>query len=99
MMPFWWACCIAWQTGMNSSSRSAESQLVRHRSSWVIGTPLTSSMTKKGRPESGCPPSSTLAIFGMIHQGQGLPLGLEPGQDLHSSPCRALMSFSATRRA
>ena len=21
MMPFWWACCTAWQTGMNSSSR------------------------------------------------------------------------------
>ena len=22
MIPFWWACCTAWQTGTNSSSRS-----------------------------------------------------------------------------
>ena len=25
MIPFWWACCTAWQTGTNSSSRSRAS--------------------------------------------------------------------------
>ena len=45
MIPFWWACCTAWQTGMASSSRSADRQppLVAEP---VIGMPLTSSMTK-----------------------------------------------------
>ena len=28
MTPFWWACCTAWQTGTNSSSRSAGRQVV-----------------------------------------------------------------------
>ena len=27
MMPFWWACWIAWQTGTNSSSRCRGRQL------------------------------------------------------------------------
>ena len=45
MMPFWWACWIAWQTGMNSSSRSRGERLSRSQYS-VIGTPLTSSITK-----------------------------------------------------
>ena len=45
MIPFWWACWIAWQTGTNSSSRWRG---VRWLSSQylVIGTPWTSSMTK-----------------------------------------------------
>src|SRR5438105_15902090 len=49
MMPFWWACWIAWQTGTNSSSLSRG---VRWLSSQylVIGTPWTSSMTKYGLP-------------------------------------------------
>ena len=63
MMPFWWACWTAWQTGTNSSSRCRG---VRWCSSqyWVIGTPLTSSMTKYGRPAAVVPASRTLAMLG-----------------------------------
>jgi hypothetical protein len=62
MIPFWWACWIAWQTGTNSSSRWRG---VRRLSSQylVIGTPLTSSMTKYGRPDSVAPASRTRAMF------------------------------------
>ena len=45
MIPFWWACWTAWQTGMNSSSRSRGVSCCSSQY-WVIGTPLTSSMTK-----------------------------------------------------
>ena len=62
MTPFWCACWIAWHTGTNSSSRCFGVSLFRSQYS-VIGTPLTSSMTKNGRP-SWTPPSSTLAMFG-----------------------------------
>ena len=63
MTPFWWACWIAWQTGTNSSSRCRGVSL-RASQNWVIGTPLTSSMTKNGRPSGVAPPSSTRAMFG-----------------------------------
>ena len=63
MMPFWWACCTAWQTGTNSSSRSRGVSCCSSQYS-VIGTPLTSSITKYGRPASVVPASSTLAMFG-----------------------------------
>ena len=55
----------------------------------VIGTPWTSSMTKYGRPASVAPASSTLAMFGWSIEGQGLPLGLEPGDHLPACPCPA----------
>ncbi len=45
MIPFWCACWIAWQTQMNSSSRSARESWVRSQYS-VMGMPWTSSMTK-----------------------------------------------------
>ena len=62
MIPFWCACWIAWQTATNSFSRSrtgafSSSQYV------VMGTPLTSSITKYGRPASEVPASSTVAMF------------------------------------
>ena len=63
MIPFWWACCTAWQTGTNSSSRCRGVSWCSSQYS-VIGTPLTSSMTKYGRPASVVPASSTLAMFG-----------------------------------
>ena len=47
-----------------------------------LGQPLlTSSMTKNGRPRSVVSASSTRAIIGVIDQSQGLPLGVEAGQD------------------
>ena len=63
MIPFWWACWTAWQTGIINSKRSrtvnsCSSQKV------VIGTPLTNSITKKGRPVSVVPASKTRAMFG-----------------------------------
>ena len=54
---------MAWQTGTNSSSRSLSDRCFSSQY-LVIGTPLTSSMTKYGRPLSVVPASSTLAIFG-----------------------------------
>ena len=59
------------------------------RSNSVIGTPLTSSMTKYGRPSGGRPGVEHLGDVRVVHQGQGLPLGLEPGQHLPASPCPA----------
>ena len=41
--------------------------------------PRTSSITKYGRPVSVLPASSTLAMFGMVHHRQRLPLRLKPG--------------------
>src|SRR6478609_8111633 len=93
MMPFWWACWIAWQTGTNNSSRWRG---VRWCSSQylVIGTPLTSSMTKKGRVGSKeensalslstayCSSVEHFRDIRVIHHGQRLPLSLEASDDL-----------------
>ena len=80
MIPFWCACWIAWQTGTNSSSRCRGVSRCSSQYS-VIGTPLTSSMTKNGRP-SACAGVEDLGDVGVVHQGQGLPLGLEAGEHL-----------------
>ena len=87
MIPFWWACWIAWQTGTNSSSRCRG---VSRRSSQnvVMGMPLTSSMTKKGRPTVGGAGVEDPGDVGVVHHGQGLALGLEAGEDGCGSPCR-----------
>ena len=63
MMPFMWACWTASQTEMKSSRR----WLMVSR--WwsakaVIGSPLTCSITKYGRPVGVTPPSSTFARLG-----------------------------------
>ena len=63
MMPLLCACCTAWQTGRNSSSRSRAVSWCWSQYS-VIGMPLTSSMTKYGRPAPVVPASSTWAMFG-----------------------------------
>ena len=81
MIPFWWACCTAWQTGTNSSSRSRGVSRCSSQYS-VIGTPLTSSMTKYGRPASVVPGVEHLGDVRVVHQGQRLPLGLEAGDHL-----------------
>ena len=48
----------------------------------VIGTPGTYSMTKYGRPSGVLPAVEHLGDGGVVHQGQGLPLGLEAGHHL-----------------
>jgi hypothetical protein len=44
-IPFWWACCTAWQTETNSASRCRGVRWLRPQYS-VIDSPLTSSITK-----------------------------------------------------
>ena len=79
MIPFWWACCTAWQTATNNSSRARTGSRWRSQYS-VIGTPLTSSMTKNGWPAVGGAAVVDAGDVGVVHQGQRLPLGVEPGQ-------------------
>ena len=81
MIPFWCACCTAWQTGMNSSSRSRG---VRRFSSQysVIGHALDQLHDEVGAALLGRPGVEHLGDVGVVHQGQGLALGLEPGEHL-----------------
>ena len=62
-IPFWCACCTAWQIGTKSSSRSRGVSLASSQNLFS-GRPLTSSITKNGWPSGVSPPSSTLAMFG-----------------------------------
>ncbi len=62
-MPFWWACCTAWQIATKSSRRSLVVSLASSQN-LVNSGPLTSSMTKNGWPVGVRPPSSTLAMLG-----------------------------------
>ena len=48
----------------------------------VMGTPLTSSMTKYGRPLGGFAAVEDFGDVGVIHEGQGLAFGFEAGDDL-----------------
>ena len=48
----------------------------------MIGMPWTSSITKYGRPAVGRAGIEHLGDVRMVHQRQGLPLGLEAGDDL-----------------
>ena len=63
MIPFWWACWTPGRPGRTAPAAPAASAGARRRY-LVIGTPLTSSMTKYGRPLSVVPASSTLAMLG-----------------------------------
>lgn len=47
----------------------------------VMGRPGTYSMTKNGRPSGVAPASKTLAMLGLLHERQGLTLGLESGHN------------------
>ena len=63
----------------------------------MIGTPLTYSMTKKGRPVSVNPPSSTLAMLGWsITASACRSASKRASTDFESMP--ALMSLRATLR-
>ena len=81
---------------MNSSSRS------RHRS-WLLVAilgdrhALDQFHDEVGPARSVVPASKTLAIFGMVHQRQRLPLGFEAGDDLARVHAR-LDELSATGR-
>ena len=81
MIPFWWACCTAWQTGTNSSSRSRGVRLVLVA---VAGDrdALDQLHDEVGPARVGRAGVEDLGDVGVVHQGQGLPLGLEAGEDL-----------------
>jgi hypothetical protein len=71
---------IAWHTGTNSSSRSFGVNLWASQYS-VMGTPLTSSMTKKRSAAVGGASVQHAGDVGVVHQGQRLPFRVEAGQD------------------
>ena len=81
MMPFWWACWTAWQTGMNSSSRCRGREVVlvavpgdRHALDEVHDEVRPAGVGRAGVEHAG--------DVRVVHQGQGLALGLEAGDDL-----------------
>src|SRR5215472_14294141 len=81
MIPFWWACCTAWQTWPNRSSRS------RTVSPVVVaelgdGDALDQLHDEVGPTGGRRATVVDLGDIGMVHQCQRLPLGLEPGDDL-----------------
>ena len=81
MIPFWCACWIAWQTGTNSSSRSFGRQPVPVA---VLGDrdAVDQLHDEEGAAGIGGAGVEDPGDVGVVHQGQGLALGLEPGDDL-----------------
>ena len=88
MIPFWCACCTAWQTGTNSSSRSREREPVLVA---VLGDrDALDQLHDEVRPAGvGRAGVEDLGDVGVVHQRQGLPLGLEPGDAPGACPCPA----------
>ena len=78
---FWWACWMAWQTGMKRSRRCCVERLFWSQYS-VIGTPRTNSIIKERSTRLRCARHRGLSDVGMIHQSDGLAFGLEAGDDL-----------------
>ena len=81
MTPFWWACCTAWQTWTNSSSRSRgrEPGLVAVVGDRHAADQFHDEVRPAGVGRAGV---EHLGDVRVVHQGQGLPLGLEPGDHL-----------------
>ena len=81
MMPFWCACWTAWQTWMNSSSRSCGGELL------VVavlgdGDALDQLHREVGPAALGAAGVEHAGDVGMVHHRQRLPLGLEAGDHL-----------------
>ena len=81
MIPFWWACCTAWQTRTNSSSRSADRELLAVA---VVGDRDAADQLhdEVGPARLGGAGVEHPGDVRVVHQRQGLPLGLEPGDHL-----------------
>ena len=88
MIPFWCACCTARQTSTNSSSRSAIGELLAVA---VVGDRDAADQLhdEVGAARVGGAGVEDLGDVGVVHQRQGLPLGLEPGDRPASCPCPA----------
>ena len=85
MIPFWWACCTAWHTATNSSSRASTDSRCASQYS-VSGTPLHQLHDEErlaGRGDAAVVDAGDVRV---VHQRQRLPLGVEPGQHRPSSP-------------
>ena len=81
MIPFWCACCTARQTTTKSSSRRGDRELFavtevgdRHAADQFHDEIGPASIGGTGIMDLG--------DVGMVHHGEGLPLGLEAGNDL-----------------
>ena len=96
MIPFWWACCTAWQTATNNSSRARTGSRLRSQYS-VIGSPWTSSITKNGWPASVVPPSKTRAMLGWSIKASACRSASNRASTARES-MPILISFSATCR-
>ena len=81
IMPFWWACWIAWQTGTKSSSRWRG---VRWLSSQYLVIGHAVNQFHDEVRQAGCsgPGIKDAGNIDVVHHRQGLPLGLEAGDDL-----------------
>ena len=95
MMPFWWACWIASQTRHEQLEALAARVVVVA----VLGdrNTLDQFHHEVGPARLGGPGVEDLGDVGMIHQCQGLPLGLEARDDLLGVH-PGLMIFRATLR-
>ena len=98
MMPFWWACCTAEQICMNRSSRSGMLSLC---ASQILGERDALDQfhdeERRARVRVGAGVEQ-LGDVRMVHQRDGLALGLEAGQDRLRLPRSARISLTATRR-
>ena len=94
MMPFWWACCTAWQTGTNSSRRCFGVKLVLVA---VVGDghALDQLHHEVGPTRSGGARVEYPGDVGVVHQCQGLPLGLEAGDHLARVHARLDVSLTS----
>ena len=87
MMPFWCACWMAWQTGMNSSSRCARGQsvLVAEAGQRHAMHQFHDEVRPAGFRRAGVEDLGDVLV---VHHGQGLPFGLEAGDDLRGVHAR-----------
>ena len=88
MTPFWWACWMAWQICMNRLEALGRGEMV------LVAVLRDANAADQFHHEEG-PPGfgrsriENLRDVGVVHQGEGLPLGLEAGHDLlgvHARP-------------
>ena len=78
MIPFWWACCTAWQT--KRTTRAGPDR--QPATVAVLGDRLTAHQFHDEERLAGLGGAAVedAGDVGMVHQGQRLPLGVEPSQ-------------------
>ena len=81
MMPFWWACCTAWQTLDEQFEAFADTELL------LVAEVGDGHALDQFHDEVGSARGRLAAVedpgdVGMVHEGQGLAFGLEAGDHL-----------------